>query len=248
MNIVKAFYDLLPFNKADHREYIKQINKKETPWPELTTAIENSKSVLELGSGQGWLSNRIALQYSNTQVTGIDIVQENIRRSGEYAPSNATFVKEDILQTNRRADTVISVGVLHHIPGHHIQELMTRAISIADKYAFIGLYHKHSREYMLNYFANIYPEAKRYRQFKKMTPWISNEEHRESWYRDQLLHPYECMVTVDDYYKVADMTGTELIWLSADSDTTLETNAINKISSYEFTSGFIYGLFKKDIQ
>ena len=246
MNIVKAFYDLLPFNKADHREYIKQINKKETPWPALTSAIENADSVLELGSGQGWLSNRIALQYPNTHVTGIDIVQENIRRSNEYAPINATFVKEDILHTERHADVVISVGVLHHIPEHHIQKLMMRAIDMADEYAFIGLYHKHSREYMLNYFANIYPESKRYRQFKKMTPWINSEEHRESWYRDQLLHPYECMVTVEDYYKVAEETNTELVWLSTDSDETLATDAMNKISSYEFTSGFIYGLFKKE--
>jgi cyclopropane fatty-acyl-phospholipid synthase-like methyltransferase len=246
-NIVEQFYRRLPFNKAEHADYLNQINKPKTPWPKLNDIINDTDTVLELGSGQGWLSNRIATQYPHIKVTGIDLVQKNISRSLEYAPDNAKFYTEDILITQRRATTTISVGVLHHIPNYYIQDLMVRAINTAEKYAFIGLYHTQSRKHVLDYFAGMSSDKKRYRMFKKMTPWISNEEHRKSWYRDQLQHPYECTATVQDYQDVANRTGTQLVWVSTESDKQLESDALKKINTYEFTSGFIYGLFKKGI-
>lgn len=245
MSIVKAFYDLLPFNKANHKDYIKQINKPGTPWPSLSKAIDNSATVLELGSGQGWLSNRIAKQYPGIKVTGIDLVAENIRRSNEFSPGNSCFLREDILKSERTADTVISVGVLHHIPNNEIRELMISAINKSNKYTFIGLYHKQSREYMFEYFNSI-PNDSRYKMFKKMTPWITNETHRRSWYRDQLEHPYECTVTLDDYRAAAIATGTTLAWTNVNTDEELYEDAVRKLSSYEFTSGFVYGMFIKE--
>jgi cyclopropane fatty-acyl-phospholipid synthase-like methyltransferase len=229
MNLVKSFYNFLPFNKAEDSDYVTQINKAGTPWPALTNIITNVDSILELGSGQGWLSNRIGLQYPNISVTGIDIVKENIDRSNSYATNNTKFYEEDILKTQRSADGVISIGVLHHITDNDIYNLTKLAISKSKKYAFIGLYHKQSRDYMHSYFSSITDESKKYKRFKKMTPWIKNETHRQSWYRDQLYHPCECAVSVDMFYKIAEDTGTNLVWVNANTDKELYDISINKI-------------------
>ena len=76
MNLIKKFYEALPFNKAEDTIIHQRIQQPGTPWNSLTDAMSNTSSVLELGCGNGWLSNRIANNYPNIQVTGIDQFQE----------------------------------------------------------------------------------------------------------------------------------------------------------------------------
>jgi hypothetical protein len=49
------------------------------------------------------------------------------------------------------------------------------------------------------------------------------------------------------FYKIAEDTGTNLVWVNANTDKELYDISINKIKSFEFTSGFIYGLFERKI-
>ena len=232
MNSIIKFYKSLPFNKVSDKLYCKQVNKSKTPWIQLDSCIEDSNDVLELGCGTGWLSNRIANNY-NVNVTGIDILKENIDNASKYKNKNTEFFEEDILTTTRRADTVVSIGVLHHMPNQNIKNLIRHSVNLANKYAFIGLYYKHSRDAVLEYFDNI-PKDKRYKHFKKLTPWITDDVQSKSWFRDQFEHPYECSVTLEDFN-----IGIEhQCFGHYDKNRTLE-----RINNGEFVSGFIYGVF-----
>jgi trans-aconitate methyltransferase len=241
MNPVQKFYNALPFNKAPDKIILDSIKTPGTPWPKLTEALGAADSVLELGCGNGWLSNRIAFNWPKVNVIGIDLIQENIDIANRTKTSNSEFHAEDILLSDRSADIVISVGVLHHIPQHNIKDLMTLAINRSRKYAFIGLYHTQSRQAMFDFFSDV-PENKRYKLFQKMTPWFKDETQRKSWYRDQLEHPYEVTVTLQDYQDVQQLTGANLVWTSIDNDNNYEIT-MQRLKSYEFTSGFIYGLY-----
>ena len=232
MNSIIKFYKSLPFNKVSDKLYCKQVNKSKTPWIQLDNCIEDSNSVLELGCGTGWLSNRIANNY-DVDVTGIDILKENIANASKYKNKNTEFFVEDILTTQRRADTIVSIGVLHHMPNQNIKNLIRHSVNLANKYAFIGLYYKYSRDTVLEYFDAIPPD-KRYKHFKKLTPWMTDDVQRKSWFRDQFEHPYECSVTLEDF----DIGIKHQCFGYYDKTTTLR-----RINNGEFVSGFIYGVY-----
>lgn len=241
MNIVQRFYNALPFNKAPDEIIQESIIKPGTPWPELNNCLSESKTVLELGCGNGWLSNRIAYNFAHIAVTGIDLIEENIAIANRLKQPNSNFSQESILENCDVADTVVSVGVLHHIPEKDIESLVSDAVTRANKYAFIGLYYKPARDAMWDFFNSV-PEHRRYKYFKKMTPWFKDDNQRQSWYRDQLEHPYEVSVDQSLYETVAQRTGYKLTWVS---DVDSYQKAAERLNRWEFTSGFIYGVFEK---
>ena len=123
---VKDFYSEIQFNTGDER--IQSLNEnlsltQDIPSKTLQTLldiemfmdIESVTSVLELGCGNGWLSNRISKHYPLIDVTAIDIVESNIEYA-KYSETDANFLVEDILETKRTGDLVVSIGALHHIP------------------------------------------------------------------------------------------------------------------------------------
>ena len=234
MNLIKKFYKVLAFNATTDDHYIHQISGPTTPWPQLNDLINDSDTVLELGCGTGWLSNRIAHNWHSVDVTGIDLLEENTQYAERFAYSNSRFITQDLLECDRTADTVISVGVLHHIPGHNIKDLIKLTVNKANKYAFIGLYYKPSRTEVLRYF-NAIPEHNRYSEFKRMTPWINSEIQRRSWYRDQFEHPHEKSVVLRDLD----------VGIPFESFGNYSGNvAMSRLLNGEFVSGFVYGVYK----
>jgi hypothetical protein len=121
---------------------------------------------------------------------------------------------------------------------------MCDSVNKSNKYTYIGLYHKESRQAMFDFFENYSPDQ-RYKLFKKMTPWFTSETQRMSWWRDQFEHPYETTVTLVDYQQVAQLTNTKLAWTSVNTDNVYDTT-FKRLERYEFTSGFIYGLYQHD--
>ena len=73
-----------------------------------------------------------------------------------------------------------------------------------------------------------------------MTP---NTEQRASWFRDL---PYNLMnnSTLDTMKQVAKETNTKLEYTNINSDNTYNS-VMEKLHTYEFTSGFIYGGYSK---
>ena len=236
--IIKSFYNLLPFNTGNDK---KEDN---IPWPIVVEKLDNCSSITELGCGTGWLSSRIKKRFPNIKATGIDLSDSAINRAKQRA-ENVNFEVDDILTYNKKADMIISMGVLHHIPNHTINELMAHAISLSNKYTFIGLYHQSSRQAMFDFFES-YPIHKRKKLFKKMTPQIKDNSQRESWYRDQFEHPYEQATTLSVYKEVAKQTNTKLIYSNIQSDDTYNYT-MDRLNTYEFVSGFIYGVFEHEM-
>lgn len=240
--ILINFYKQLPFNKAKNATLRNSIHKN-VPWAILNECLRDSNSVLELGCGNGWLSNRIAYNYPNLSVTGIDLIDENIKTAQTHKLPNSMFLQNDLFNDDRRADTVVSIGVLHHIE-KNIVESMIDLVNRANKYCFIGLYHDVSRQALLDFFKEI-PDDKKYKVFKKMTPFITDEVQRKSWFRDQFEHPYEILVSKSSFIETSKKTNTELRFTSDIDDKDLYNNTMLRLQNKEFVSGFIYGMFKK---
>lgn len=241
MNSVLEFYNSMPFNKADKTNLLKSRTYP-VPWAELNHALKNCSTVFEIGCGNGWLSHRIANAHPHLRVSAIDFVEENIQLAN-YANDSVEFVCEDFLTYSGVTDCIVSIGALHHIPEFDLVSLVQRAILSSSKYTFLGLYHS-SRSLMFDYFAKV-PEAKRFKLFKKMNPHIVDSTQLESWFRDQLHHPYETTISIAELQDVATELGVHIKYLSFDSDDRY-TSVMNQLKTFEYTSCMVYILFEHD--
>ena len=252
---VKDFYSEIQFNTGDER--IQSLNEnlsltQDIPSKTLQTLldiemfmdIESVTSVLELGCGNGWLSNRISKHYPLIDVTAIDIVESNIEYA-KYSETDANFLVEDILETKRTGDLVVSIGALHHIPNISMPDAINKALTCADRFAFIGLYHKESRDAMFNWFKQ-YPEEEWYDIFTELTPNYVDETQRQSWFEDQFYAPYEQTVTFADLHQSCKLSGSKIISTSIEDGIDFKQRTVDKLNNKEFTSGFIYTLFDKN--
>tara|TARA_B100000683_G_C12467574_1_gene546624 strand:+ start:840 stop:1547 length:708 start_codon:yes stop_codon:yes gene_type:complete len=233
---IRGFYNNLPFNTGE------DTNKNNIPWVSLQTNLENAKTVTELGCGTGWLCARIKNKYPHLKVIGIDISESAISQACNRT-KHVDFFVDNLLEYNKKADVVISIGVLHHIETNDIKKLLRKTIALSKQYCFIGLYHTNSRKAMFDFFEQ-YPESKRKDIFKKMTPHMQNTKQRDSWFRDQFYNPYEESVSLKTLKEVAKETKTNLDYTNLDTDNTYN-NVTNKLNTFEFTSGFIYGGYAK---
>ncbi len=257
---VKKFYSEIQFNTGEEKivQTVGDIHAADViPSKTLQTLldiemfmdVEGVTDVLELGCGNGWLSNRIATNYPHLDITGIDIAEPQI----EYAKSSccdyqddecAKFHVEDIMDTHRTADLVISIGALHHIPNYSMYETITKALECAERFAFIGLYHKESRNAMFEWFKQ-FPEKEWYNIFTELTPYLIDDTQRRSWFQDQFYAPYEKMVDFDILNQVSMRTDTKILSTSFEEDIDYAQRVIDKLNNKEFTSGFVYTLFDR---
>tara|TARA_B100000780_G_C21008223_1_gene403624 strand:- start:200 stop:874 length:675 start_codon:yes stop_codon:yes gene_type:complete len=216
-------------------------NNTNIPWPSLCLHLDSAESFTELGCGTGWLCNRVKNKYANIAVTGIDISETAINES-KLRSQKINWKIQDLTTYNEKVDVVASIGVLHHIPGYSIYDLMCKTINISNNYTFIGLYHTNSRHAMFDFFSK-YSKEKQKKLFKKMTPHMKSKQ-RESWFRDQFDNPFEQSTTLDVYKQVAKDTNTKLVFTNISTDKTYDSTR-ESLESFEFKSGFIYGGFKK---
>lgn len=96
---------------------------------ELLELLPGRAEVLELGSGAGVRSTRLLAE--RTQLTGIDISAEQVRRARERVPG-ARFLRADFTQVELESgsfDAVVAFYVLNHVPREELGGLL---VHIAD--------------------------------------------------------------------------------------------------------------------
>ena len=79
----------------------------------------------------------------------------------------------------------------------------------------IGLYHTYGRRPFLDHFMemknNGATEKEMLVQYAKMMPYLKDETHILSWFRDQVLHPHETQHTLEEMLPVLAGSGMELV-------------------------------------
>ncbi len=96
---------------------------------ELLGLLPDRPDVLELGSGAGGDSTRILAERTN--LVGIDISAEQVRRAGKHVPS-ARFIRADFTQIELEPvsfDAVVAFYVLNHVPREELGPLL-RSIAL----------------------------------------------------------------------------------------------------------------------
>ena len=132
MNIHKELYEKY-FSKIRKREIIKRM------YP----LLKDSKSILDVGCGNGIISEELMKRRKDLKINGIDII--NIK---DPKIPIKIFNGEEIPFKDKSFDTIIAIDVLHH--AKDFVKLFREMIRTSDKYIIIkDHYYKTKLDYLI---------------------------------------------------------------------------------------------------
>lgn len=126
--ISKNLQDAIDLYKSDgFGEKFAEIRAWDAPYEPLDKLIRKKSTVLDLGCGDGLLSNFLAISSKQRKIYGIDINKNRIKIAYKGL-KNTKFQEGDILKAKTiKPDTIILAHVLHHLPNKGEQiKLLTR--------------------------------------------------------------------------------------------------------------------------
>jgi SAM-dependent methyltransferase len=224
---VEAFYEELPFNysSAEHGAELIRSRDQIEAYPNVWRLLngEQPLTVLDAGCGTGWFANTVAL-YHRLPVTGIDLAVLAFWRAPKrvqyWVQDFVTFRHQNLLDASQLGtfNLVNSLGVLHHT--YDLREALSCVAGLVAEEGFLhlGLYHKYGREPFLDLFKRFRAHAKAgslveeeaFTLFCEMNRVISDEQFMRSWFRDQVLHPWETLHTLEEVTGLLAVHGFEL--------------------------------------
>jgi len=215
MKAVKDFYKETPFNFTENLDFyvdkIKNTNQV-LEYKDLHKLLRDRsrifgtkkvKNIIEFGCGTGWLTNSISYYY-NKEIKGIDFTEKALKTAkGVSSKLNLSnkYESSDIFdyRDTNKYDLVVSLGVLHHTKNcKEAFKVISRFVKPGG-FLYVGLYHLYGRRPMLRFLkghARWHGEMSAYNLFKKMRKETDSDQHSYSWFRDQVLHPFETQHTL----------------------------------------------------
>src|ERR1035438_8011907 len=99
----------------------------------LTEVLPATGTILDLGCGEGMLTNLLAVNIPGARFHGIDLDAPKIALAQKNAPTNATFACQDIKTFNHEpAAAIIFNDVLHHAESPDQARMLARAFDLLD--------------------------------------------------------------------------------------------------------------------
>lgn len=221
---VLNFYKVMPFNIygniTNACDNIRE-NPLEKTYPFLHNLILNSKNILDVGCGGGWLVNNLSYHYDDKNVLGIDYNPEALKFAKNVSKQlgNSNKFEEVSLfdfDPQKKFDLVISIGVLHHT--HDCLKALDKTCNFLNEKSniCIGLYHKYGRKPFLDFVKELtnLDEDKKFEKYKEIHK-LNDQMHLKSWFRDQVLHPHETQHTLSEIIDIFELnkikfTGTSI--------------------------------------
>ncbi len=114
------------YKNSGWKSMFAHIRFWEAPLEEIEKLIPKKAIVTELGSGDGILTNFIALSSPSRDVLGVDVDEKRLKEADKKI-QNVKFLKKDIRTSSiRKSDTIIISHVLHHLSNYNEQELVLK--------------------------------------------------------------------------------------------------------------------------
>ena len=140
-------------------------------------------------------------------------------------------------EPNNLVDFVVSLGVLHYTNNCH--EAILRCINFMKPggHFLLGLYHTFGRRPFFEHFENMKrsgaSDMEMYSEYERLHHWLGDETHLYSWFRDQVLHPFETQHTLKEVVELGAENGLKLI--STSINKFLPFDNLNSLFEVEFS-------------
>jgi carbamoyltransferase len=223
---VVNFYSESPFPNYEDFESINNLLlkiEKNIFLSSFKSYLGLNKKILEVGSGTSQLSIALAAR-TNNEVVALDPTLDSLKLGYDFARnnkiSNVTFLHSDLFDAPLRHDyfdVVFCSGVLHHTkdPRKGFDTICNWIKP--NGMVVVGLYNKYGRLRTV-FRQKIYKILEKFgvgRSFiYKLDPYlrsIDSEQKKNSWFRDQYIHPHESLHTMDEVLEWFDSNNIDFM-------------------------------------
>lgn len=94
----------------------------EEPYETVNKMLPDKGTIVELGCGEGLLSNYLALDRPKRRIIGYEIVPERLRAAKKRIKNTTYYVADVVKLSYPKADAFILFHVLHHLPSKTAQD------------------------------------------------------------------------------------------------------------------------------
>lgn len=145
--------------------FLSKFKFWEEPYEVIDKMIPKNGTILDLGCGEGLLSNYLAISSPNRKIIGIELASERLERA-KKGIKNTSFKVGDIVKVSYPVvDTVVLFHVLHHLPSKDVQEeILKKAKNSLEKNGKLIIVEVHVRptiKYIAAWFADHF-----------LVPWV----------------------------------------------------------------------------
>lgn len=145
--------------------FLSKFKFWEEPYEVVNEMVPTSGTILDLGCGEGFLSNYLALSSSKRKIIGIELTKERVARAKKKI-KNTSFSAGDIVKIPfPKSDTIVLFHVLHHLPGKNAQEIVLqktkKSLKKNGKLIIVEVHVKPTIKYYLAWFADHF-----------LVPWV----------------------------------------------------------------------------
>lgn len=103
----------------------------EEPYEVIEKMLPEKGTIVELGCGEGLLTNYLALASPKRKIVGIEIVPERLAIARKGIKNTSYRVGDVVKATFPKADVFILFHVLHHLPGRDAQKKVLEKVKKA---------------------------------------------------------------------------------------------------------------------
>lgn len=154
-NLSKA----IDFYKGDgFSSLFKLIRVWDAPYQEIERIVPKKGKIMDLGSGDGLLSNYLGLSSQIRNIIGIELNKKRFVESNKGV-KNVSFKVGDILKSKMdKVDAILLIHVFHHLPSYGSQikilEACKKNLNKKGKLIVAEVIHKPILKYLFSYFTD----------------------------------------------------------------------------------------------
>lgn len=108
------------------KKIFSRIRFWDAPYLEVEKLIPKKGSILDLGCGEGFFANFLALSSPDRSILGVDVDKKRIDLA-QKGLKNTRFILGDVTKKEiPRADCIVMFHLLHHLPSFADQEVLLK--------------------------------------------------------------------------------------------------------------------------
>ena len=122
------------YSRAGWKSIFAKLRFWYAPYIEVEELVPLNGTIVDLGCGEGILSNYIGLCSKNRKIIGVEIDRNRIKEANHGIP-NVNFINTDVTKNDLpQSDAIICFQLLHHLKSYEMQEeLIKKCIKSLSK-------------------------------------------------------------------------------------------------------------------
>lgn len=114
------------YSDSGWKKYFSKIRFWDAPYLEVEKLVPQKGQIVDLGCGEGFFANFLALSCPKRSILGVDVDKKRISQANKGL-KNTKFILGDVTKKEiPKADCIIMFHLLHHLPSWGDQEVLLK--------------------------------------------------------------------------------------------------------------------------